>query len=461
MVLVHNKHRVDIDEPLEFSQVDVLRDLLESFEKRESVVVEEIFRRRLMEVVNAYHPQKMVEEPRPELDRFKDYLFKANEQMYYEIVNFMDKYGNLSDTQYSEFQEWLLSPLKRENDETNVKDNLYKTSQQCKNTVYVISKLLPQMILDQKIYNKIPEHWDLAGVHRRDLDNFQKKYWDKIPSFFGDKVLQQLLIEVRERLNDIYLLITELPTYTPIIKENHEFHSLFDTQTSYFIFIYLVYSVFYEYIVCSNNPDLLYTDLIETKKQRKQPVNLVDELTTINVTSEEDMDELDDIQIEMGNQEELKKRVAKLLLTFVDLENENQAYFVSYKEIMKKVGISRKQEKKRITDYLGSLQEDERQIEKLFEKYKMGRWNAGMQKGLVHYDKATYERQREESMTGQFLGDMGNAGSSGDTVEDLEREIEREAVAEQDNEGNDYRAYDDNYQDGVIYEEDRDHDDFE
>ncbi|MEI6845557.1 MAG: hypothetical protein WCK36_00755, partial [Candidatus Firestonebacteria bacterium] len=168
------------------------------------------------------------------------------------------------------------------------------------------------------------------------------KYWDKIPSFFGDKVLQQLLIEVRERLNDIYLLITELPTYTPIIKETHEFHSLFDTQTSYFIFIYLVYSVFYEYIVCSNNPDLLYTDFIETKKQRKQPVNHEDDLTTINVTSEEDMDELDDIQIEIGNQEELKKRVAKLLLTFVDLENENQVYFVSYKEIMKKAKAKNK-----------------------------------------------------------------------------------------------------------------------
>lgn len=477
MVLVHNENRIEIKKPIEFNQVDVLRDLLESFEQRESVVIEEIFRQRLTEVVNGFNSQKMTEEPRPELDRFKDYLYKANEQMYYSIVNFIDKNGNLSDVKFSDFQEWLLSPLERgiTNSENLIftKDKLYKTVQQSKNSIYMMSKLLPQMILEKKIFNKIPEHWDLAGVHNRDLENIHEKFWDKIQPFFGDQVLKLLLLEVRERLNDIFLLVCELPTYSPIAKVNHEFHSLFDTQTSYFIYIYLLYSTFYEYIVCSENPDMLYTDVVESKKRRKQEIiDQEDEMTNVrskNYSMDEDTgeitSELEDIQIEIGNQVQLKSRVANLLLAFVDLDKENKSYFYTYEDIAKKVGLSKKQEKKRITDYLGNLKDDELEIENLFKKYKMGRWNVGMQKGLVHYDKATYERQREESMADAFLGDMGSGvGLNPDTsrsVEDLEREMTEDAAKQHDDDGYQIGEFGGEYQDGVYYAEDRDPDDYE
>jgi hypothetical protein len=466
-----------MEQPIEFNQVDVLRDLLESFEQRDSVVIEEIFRQRLTEVVNGFNPQKMTEEPRPELDRFKDYLYKANEQMYYSIVNFIDKNGNLSDVKFSDFQEWLLSPLERGiTDSENLiftKDKLYKTVQQSKNSIYMMSKLLPQMILEKKIYNKIPEHWDLAGVHNRDLENIHDKFWDRIQPFFGDQVLELLLLEVRQRLNDIFLLVSELPTYSPISKVNHEFHSLFDTQTSYFIYIYLLYSTFYEYIVCSENPDMLYTDVVESKKRRKQEIiDQEDEISNVrskNYSMDEDTgeitSELEDIQIEIGNQAQLKSRVANLLLAFVDLDKENKSYFYSYEDIAKKVGLSRKQEKKRITDYLGNLKDDELEIENLFKKYKMGRWNVGMQKGLVHYDKATYERQREESMADAFLGDMGSGvgliPDTGRSVEDLEREMTEDAAKQHDDDGYQIGEFGDEYQDGVYYAEDRDPDDYE
>ena len=477
MVLVHNQNRIEIEQPREFTQVDVLRDLLESYEQKDSSVIEEIFRQRLTEVVDGYNPQKMTEEPRPELDRFKDYLYKANEQMYYAIINFIDKNGNLSDAKFSDFQEWLLSPLERgmtdSENLTFTKDSLYKTVQQSKNSVYMMSKLLPQMILEQKIYNKIPEHWDLAGVHNRDLENFHDKFWDKIHPFFGDQVLQILLREVRERLNDIFLLVSELPTYSPIKKLDHEFHSLFDTQTSYFLYIYLLYSSFYEYIICSENPDMLYTDLIESKKRRKRDISDQEDETkkvkSMDLMMEEDegevTSELQDIQIEMGNQTELKSRVATLLLAFVELDKENQSYFYSYAEISKKVGLSKKQEKKRITDYLGNLQDDEREIENLFKKYKMGRWNVGMQKGLVHYDKATYERQREETAADAFLGDMGSGvgliPDIGRSAEDLDREMAEDAVRQHDDEGGQFGELGEEYQDGVYYAEDRDPDDYE
>ena len=114
---------------------------------------------------------------------------------------------------------------------------------------------------------------------------------------------------------------------------------------------------------------------------------------------------------------------------------------------------------------MGNLQDDEREIENLFKKYKMGRWNVGMQKGLVHYDKATYERQREETEADAFLGDMGSGvgliPDIGRSADDLDREMLEEAARQHDDEGGQFGELGEEYQDGVYYAEDRDPDDYE
>ena len=147
--------------------------------------------------------------------------------------------------------------------------------------------------------------------------------------------------------------------------------------------------------------------------------------------------------------------MAQLLLSFVAIEKENRDMFLSYEEISKKIGLSKKQEKKRITDYLGSLNDDERKIENEFKKYKMGRWNAGLQRGLVHYDKSTFEREHAEMEANVFGGDMGAAVDS----DALEAEEQRQIAEEYDAEGGDIGDFGEEYGDGVYYSEDRDPED--
>jgi hypothetical protein len=132
MVLVRAKNRVEIGNPLVYGQVDVIRDLLDRFDRSESLVIDANLRKHLGRVLSGFHPQRMVEEPRPELDKFKDYLVKANERMYYAIVNFMDKNGNLSDSAFGSFQDWLLNVFQISDLETDplaFRDMLYKKVQ--------------------------------------------------------------------------------------------------------------------------------------------------------------------------------------------------------------------------------------------------------------------------------------------------------------------------------------------
>ena len=464
MTIVRNRNRIHLDPPQNFTQVDVVRDLLEHYVQTDSTVIEDVFRKRLLTVVDRFNPMKMVEEARPELDALKNYMAKANERMYYAIVDFMDKHGNMEDAKFHAFQDWLMSPGNvREPGALSDKDFLYKTTQNVKNMVYDMSRLFPGMILQQKVYDHIPEHWDLAGVHVRELENVVQKNWDPIRPFFGDQVVVGMLNEVMIRLMDLVHLTHALPVYSPIVKGDKAFHSLFDAEATYLMFIYLLYSTLYEYIVSSENPDTIRSDLVVAKHARKERI-LEDKdmsnraegsLSELPENAEEAQQDLEEINLRIIQPSEFKSRVAQLLLSFVAIEKENRDMFLSYEEISKKIGLSKKQEKKRITDYLGSLNDDERKIENEFKKYKMGRWNAGLQRGLVHYDKSTFEREHAEMEANVFGGDMGAAVDS----DALEAEEQRQIAEEYDAEGGDIGDFGEEYGDGVYYSEDRDPED--
>jgi hypothetical protein len=92
------------------------------------------------------------------------------------------------------------------------------------------------------------------------------------------------------------------------------------------------------------------------------------------------------------------------------------------------------------------MDKEERQIEDQFKRYKMGRWNVGLQKGLVQYDKKTYDR--ETAATGAE-GELMNVDA--DQLAQMEN---AEADAAEDNEATDISQLGEDYQDGDYYGED-------
>jgi hypothetical protein len=92
----------------------------------------------------------------------------------------------------------------------------------------------------------------------------------------------------------------------------------------------------------------------------------------------------------------------------------------------------------------------------------MGRWNAGMQKGIFKYDKDVYDKERETATISGLFDEMNESAVDMDTdvlemdVDDLnDFDINREDVIE---EGNDLTGMGEDFMDGVYYEEDEDRD---
>jgi len=91
----------------------------------------------------------------------------------------------------------------------------------------------------------------------------------------------------------------------------------------------------------------------------------------------------------------------------------------------------------------------------------MGRWNIGEQKGVYKYDKAFYESERQD--IDELLRKQRGEGDdenprpkNGIDVDELDESIRLEQEREEEQEMYGIGELDDDYMDGVVYEEDRD-----
>ena len=139
-------------------------------------------------------------------------------------------------------------------------------------------------------------------------------------------------------------------------------------------------------------------------------------------------------------------------------EKHKKTVDLSYSDIEKRVTRSKLQEKKLITDFLRDMDQDERRVEDTKKILKLGRWNIGLRKGLVKYDKARYEEERKD-----LLNQLANQGDAEEDVviqRDVQ-EIEADEAEEVDHfynqEANDIDGFMGDDADGAYYEEDRDY----
>ena len=230
------------------------------------------------------------------------------------------------------------------------------------------------------------------------------------------------------------------------------------------------YSVLYEYISMSDDQELLHADIEENKSVRRAKIrdanDMVKSLQTVGESDlgEEESDYMVDvasISIKIGDLQDFKRRTAQLLTAFLEIDMDNKSSIdLTYAKISEKMNRSKQVEKKMITDFFRDMESDERQVKFLEKQYKMGRWNVGMQKGLVQYDKSTYDRER-----GEIIERLNGTNEVDDDVAIGERdiyEIEQDEAAEveeeYDREANDITELGEDYQDDYYGEEGGDFD---
>ena len=122
----------------------------------------------------------------------------------------------------------------------------------------------------------------------------------------------------------------------------------------------------------------------------------------------------------LGSKKNLKTRVAKILMTFLDIMYDHKRIVnFSYDKVMDAVFKSKEREKDTFTDRLEALTDDEREVDTILKINKLGAWSKGLQKGLTTYDKDTYDEERDAM---EKLVQIENAIGKRTTVTDENRD---------------------------------------
>ena len=486
MSIINKRNISDSNSELVVMPINMLKELLESFELKDSRIIEEPLRKLLGELLLEYNSKTYIDEEdktmtpfNKAINRLRNYLQKTNDNMHKKIMEFFDKYGNFSKAQFDSLQEYILNihkwKLDRSMKESGLyyDDGLYTVTTFLKNSIYTMSRVFPNSIFNNVQFNKVHKHWGLSDEHMMDISSAIKKSYEELNKFKTDTTLLRFLQNANTWSVDLNLFIQHIPIHTPILKDGSSYFSLFDKRTLYLLFSYCWYSTIYEFIVSSDDEDLLKLDIQESKRSRRQAIDELNDPANIlgAVVSNPNLDEdifdyesdMVDVQIVSGNKMELKTKVCSMLYSFISIEKvAKNALDQRYESISKKVNRTKQQEKKSITDFLENLEKDELRIEDMLKKFKMGRWNIGMQKGVFQYDKATYEREREGNLARMYndleINDLENYEQVDMDVNQLMALEEQDNIEQYDGEGMDIGHFDEEYADGVYYQEDQDHD---
>lgn len=493
LMLVNRKNQIDVSNPPLFTQVDVLKDIMDKLDYEDSKVIERNMRdifTQLLEIFKKKPSEKEKEEINKVLDKLKDHLYLINNRLYTVIVDFFNRYHkNITSNDY----DTILGFLKKiHNWKMDDDSDMYSNTLFLQNAILSFSKIYPSIIVNNAAgFYRVPKHWDLSPKDTEKVTTILENHYEKIESFKGDNVILRLLMDLQMKLKDLNMFTQNIPVAFDFTKDQP-----IDRAGSFYLLKYCFYSAIYEYILSSDDNDLLHTDLEEFKSIRRENIKeqkndatyLTAQLRNLSEDLLEPEEDINEIQVLVGNKEELKERVCSLLLSYLDIEHKNNiVVHMSYDDIMKKMSRSKMKEKRSFIEYLGKMTIEERRVEDQLKKNKIGIWNRGQQKGLVQYDDATNERETEDMMK-QLIQDL-ETGEIDDLnklmLESYNKRVHNEEIAvdiEEDfaegGDMDDYRqdhttdnfydrgAYDigninKDFADGVYYEEDVDEDDLE
>ena len=155
----------------------------------------------------------------------------------------------------------------------------------------------------------------------------------------------------------------------------------------------------------------------------------------------------------------MKKRVAELLVAFINMDTNNKKSFdLAYSDIEKRIIRSKMNEKKMITDFLKNMDDDQRRVEDMQKMLKLGRWNVGLRKGHVQYDQQRYVEERKELFQQLTMNpsEMNDDVIIQQDVGAIENQEAQDIDDFYENEANDLRGYHGVDDDGAYYEEDYD-----
>ena len=302
---------------------------------------------------------------------------------------------------------------------------------------------------------KIPDYLKLAPNDYRLLKEKISSYYVNLRKFYSNKLINNLLIAVQQKCSNLLFLINSTPYFSEIKYDGNTEYSIFDKETTYLIFKNYFLLALNEYVKLSTDINMTMTMTMTRREYQDQDE---DQENNGDGNELETVDNLEDMNsryeplnvFQKGNLKDLKNNTVELMEVFLGIMNQHKSIAsLSYENIMDYVFKRQEKEKNKITDVLKTMTEEERNVNTVMKKNKLGDWGKGLQKSLTVYTRDRSDEERDEmeqhaNMEKQIIRknmDMDDFEQEEDALRDEEEEYSLRNLTE-------------NYTDGVDYEGD-------
>jgi hypothetical protein len=406
-----------------------LEDLLSSLEYRQVENIPAAFLDKLRKVLSSYEINGLTEDT-ADMRALQNYLATVNELMMQNLLEFVKKTGVISDSEFAFFKECLVNISEfQDTGDNRILDSqdetVFKMMNFIKNSLRCLTREFPNIILN-KVDNGsvvLPKHWGLSARHIMDVNTIIENHYVSLNEFYEDNDIQTILQKYVQLTRDTETLAKLTEYYAPLqLGADKYIYSTMERRLVIRLFKFYFYSTLTDLMELKDDDDVLIRR--RTKKSTNADEELGEsELTTpYNAFAAQNGDLLE-LEIIQGEQKEVGEKVAKLLNAFVGIIcNDKKVVNYNYKSMLDRVLRSREKEKDDITSRLKHMTDEEREVETIFKNQQLERWNKGLQKGLVSYQKGTYDEERE-AMEKQMV--MDARLNKNKDVSDMNREMYR------------------------------------
>jgi hypothetical protein len=373
------------------SNIQRIRDLLESLDAMNSNAVPAAFREKFEAMIDTYEIGGLSEDT-SEMRAMKNYLAAANTRMMADLNMFIERNVQRGDARKFAacLNDLLDFPMTGQGITLETEDEtVFRTVQFSQNAIDQLGRVLPTIILNGVDYSSVrpPTHWKLSQRHAMDFAEIIRRHYEPLARFYKDDVLHRALSVFRNSVKDVILLAKETVFYAPIKMDGKYRYSVFDRRLTTLLMKYYLLTVLTELSQTANDDSVL-----------RGANATVGEREARTLFTQQEVAELDngllDQRVE-GERRQLETQLATSIVALMQVVcGEKEAINFNYQTLMERVLRAKEKEKEMITDYLKEMTDEEREVEDIFKAQKLGKWGVGEQKGFRVYQAATYDQER-------------------------------------------------------------------
>lgn len=400
------------------SSVAALASVLAALDERDDATVSTRLRQHLLHATEHWDAVLGDTDTR-EMRAFKDYLQTANARMRTSLLDFLRRKGKMSSLELrhitafvQQLSDWRVlaaaggeeaargEEAGGERDKAEDKDTashriyddgLYNVTQFYKNFIDLFVVVFPQRILNQcPARIAVPEYWGLSASHERDVQAMVAQFYQPLAKFQSNPVVRTLLAEIRTRSQATQRLAHSTPVLTDIRAGDHSVvRSVLDKRTTLLLFEHYLLSVWDDYLQLTQDPAMVSRVLT-------QPLGEDRDQFEADYLVEQALRFQEDEQVHLrGSLEELSGDVARLLTAYLQIMmRAKKTLNLTKEDVAAKVFRLKEAEKYTFTDKLRDMTDEERAVDTLLKRHKLGLYSLGMAKGIRSYDKDHFEHDK-------------------------------------------------------------------